>query len=90
MFQPRARVPRRVFDAREALDAIYAAKWEIPLPFIVLGGIYGGYFAISEAAAVTAVYVLLSGTTAIAGDLSPGLSKKRTIRTSSRITTPRY
>ena len=39
--------------------AIRAAKWEIPLPFLVLGGIYGGYFAVSEAAAVTAVYVLI-------------------------------
>ena len=40
-------------------SAIWEAKWEIPLPFIVLGGIYSGYFAISEAAAVTAVYVLI-------------------------------
>jgi tripartite ATP-independent transporter DctM subunit len=32
---------------------------EIPLPFIVLGGVYSGYFAISEAAAVTALYVLI-------------------------------
>jgi tripartite ATP-independent transporter DctM subunit len=29
------------------------------LPVIVLGGIYSGYFAVSEAAAVTAIYVLL-------------------------------
>ena len=35
------------------------ARWEIPLPFIVLGGIYSGYFAVSEAAAVTVVYVLV-------------------------------
>lgn len=33
--------------------------WELPLPFIVLGGIYSGYFAVSEAAAVTVVYVLV-------------------------------
>ena len=32
--------------------------WEIPLPIVVLGGIYSGYFAVSEAAAVTAVYVV--------------------------------
>ena len=36
------------------------AAWEIPLPIVVLGGIYSGYFAISEAAAVTALYVLMS------------------------------
>jgi tripartite ATP-independent transporter DctM subunit len=37
--------------------ALSDAKWELPLPVFVLGGIYGGYFAISEAAAVTALYV---------------------------------
>jgi tripartite ATP-independent transporter DctM subunit len=37
--------------------ALLAAKWELPLPIVVLGGIYSGYFAVSEAAAVTALYV---------------------------------
>jgi tripartite ATP-independent transporter DctM subunit len=37
--------------------ALLAAKWELPLPVVVLGGIYSGYFAVSEAAAVTALYV---------------------------------
>ena len=59
MTQPRRNKPVQAFDRRAAIDAILAAKWEIPLPFVVLGGIYGGYFAISEAAAVTAVYVLV-------------------------------
>jgi tripartite ATP-independent transporter DctM subunit len=36
-----------------------ASVWEIPLPFVVLGGIYSGYFAVSEAAAVTALYVIV-------------------------------
>ncbi|NNC98347.1 MAG: TRAP transporter large permease subunit, partial [Gammaproteobacteria bacterium] len=35
------------------------AIWEMPLPLIVLGGIYSGYFAVSEAAAVTALYVFI-------------------------------
>ncbi len=47
------------FDAGEAWAALREAKWEIPLPFLVLGGIYSGYFAVSEAAAVTALYVLV-------------------------------
>ena len=59
MMQPRNRARQESFDARAAVDAIRAAKWEIPLPFLVLGGIYGGYFAVSEAAAVTVVYVLI-------------------------------
>ncbi|PLX93439.1 MAG: C4-dicarboxylate ABC transporter [Desulfuromonas sp.] len=33
--------------------------WELPLPIVVLGGIYGGFFAISEAAAVTLLYIFL-------------------------------
>jgi len=40
-------------------SAIRESIWEIPLPFVVLGGIYSGYFAVSEAAAVTALYVLI-------------------------------
>ncbi len=47
------------FSAREALASVREAAWELPLPFIVLGGIYSGYFAVSEAAAVTAIYVFI-------------------------------
>ena len=53
-------VPRSRFDAREVWRAVKAARWEIPLPFVVLGGVYSGYFVISEAAAMTAVYVLIA------------------------------
>jgi tripartite ATP-independent transporter DctM subunit len=52
-------VPRTRFHYREVLRALKESIWEIPLPIIVLGGIYSGYFAVSEAAAITAVYVLL-------------------------------
>jgi tripartite ATP-independent transporter DctM subunit len=48
-----------LFSAKEAFSALREAIWEIPLPFFVLGGIYGGFFAISEAAAATAMYVLV-------------------------------
>jgi tripartite ATP-independent transporter DctM subunit len=47
------------FDARELWAAVREAKWELPLPLIVLGGIYSGKFAASEAAAVTTLYVLI-------------------------------
>ena len=59
MYQPRNTSGKKGFDATKALAALNAAKWEIPLPIIVLGGIYGGYIAVSEAAAVTALYVLV-------------------------------
>ena len=47
------------FSFAEACSAVRGAAWEIPLPIVVLGGIYGGFFALSEAAAVTALYVLV-------------------------------
>jgi len=50
---------REPFTWREAFGAIREAAWEIPLPIVVLGGIYSGAFALSEAAAVTAIYVLV-------------------------------
>jgi tripartite ATP-independent transporter DctM subunit len=53
------RVPLAHFSWAEVRAAIREAAWEIPLPIVVLGGIYSGYFAISEAAAVTALYVLI-------------------------------
>jgi len=40
-----------------AIAAVREARWDLPLPIVVLGGIYSGYFAVSEAAAVTALYV---------------------------------
>jgi tripartite ATP-independent transporter DctM subunit len=50
----------KAFDLREATASLRAAIWEVPLPVIVLGGVYSGLFAVSEAAAVTAVYVLVA------------------------------
>ena len=50
---------REAFTWKEALGAIREAGWEIPLPIVILGGIYSGTFALSEAAAVTAVYALI-------------------------------
>jgi C4-dicarboxylate transporter DctM subunit len=50
---------RHAFDARELWLALKETGWELPLPFIVLGGIYSGELAASEAAAVTALYVLV-------------------------------
>ena len=51
--------PLRSFSFRELAGALRESIWELPLPVVVLGGIYSGYFAVSEAAAVTALYVLI-------------------------------
>jgi tripartite ATP-independent transporter DctM subunit len=58
MFHNRgADIPRVPLEAARIGRALWAARWELPLPFLVLGGIYSGVFAISEAAAITALYV---------------------------------
>ena len=55
----KSRAPLESFSGRQLFDAVRESIWEIPLPIVVLGGIYSGYFAVSEAATVTAVYVLI-------------------------------
>lgn len=47
------------FRMKEAIRAFRASVWELPLPFIVLVGVYGGFTTASEAAAVCAFYVFL-------------------------------
>ncbi len=54
----RHRVPRVPFSLTAALAAARAAAWELPLPFIIIGGIYSGKFTASEAAAIMAFYVV--------------------------------
>lgn len=54
-----ARIPRRPFVWSELGAALKEAKWELPLPLVVLGGIYGGWLVASEAAVITAAYVLI-------------------------------
>ena len=46
------------FKFDELVAAFRESAWELPLPIIVLGGIYSGFFAVSEAAAITALYVI--------------------------------
>lgn len=53
------RKPLSSFSLREVAAALRESLWELPLPFVVLGGIYSGFLAVSEAAAITALYVLI-------------------------------
>ncbi len=55
----KAEVPSSRIALREVIDAIRVAKWELPLPVVILAGIYSGYFAISDAAAITAFCVVM-------------------------------
>ncbi len=55
----RERTDRPRFNLRELGAALRESIWEMPLPVIVLGGVYSGFFAVSEAAVVTVFYVLV-------------------------------
>ncbi len=55
----REKVVRQPFHIREVGRAALAASWELPIPVIVLGGIYGGFITVSEAAALSAAYIFL-------------------------------
>ncbi len=47
------------FDWRVFLRTLWEAKWELLLPFIVLGGILSGIVTLDEAAALTAIYACI-------------------------------
>ena len=53
------RIPLMSFSLQKAFSTVRESIWEIPLPFFLFIGIYSGFFAVSEAAAVTAMYVLI-------------------------------
>lgn len=52
-------IPLTPLTLENVLAALRESVWEIPLPVFVFSGVYSGYFAVSEAAAVTAMYVLV-------------------------------
>lgn len=49
------------FSVKRALSVAWDAKWALICPVIILGGIYGGIFTPTEAAAVAAVYGFVIG-----------------------------
>jgi C4-dicarboxylate transporter, DctM subunit len=53
------KVPRVAFSMSAALSAVRRAGWELPLPLFILLGVYGGFLAVSEAATVSALYVII-------------------------------
>jgi tripartite ATP-independent transporter DctM subunit len=56
---PRRTLAEKGWSWREVGGAMREASWELPLPFVVLGGIYSGRFAVSDAAVVTLLYVFV-------------------------------
>lgn len=51
-----AGVHRPAFVVDEALAAVWAAKWEIALPVVVMGALFSGFATTVEAAAIGALY----------------------------------
>jgi tripartite ATP-independent transporter DctM subunit len=52
-------VPRQKFELRELCSSLFAALPEISIPFFIVATLLSGLFTISEAAALTALYVLV-------------------------------
>ena len=50
---------RKKFSWAEVKTSFFDIIWELPLPFLIIGGIVGGLFSAGEAAAISAMYVLL-------------------------------
>ncbi len=55
----KAKVERIPFSWGNVWSTLKGASWELPLPLLVIGGIYGGIFTATEASAVTAFYALI-------------------------------
>ena len=51
--------PRTSWSATEALSALRHSCWELLLPVVIIGGIYRGFIAVSEAAALSVFYVFV-------------------------------
>ena len=51
----------RKYTAKEIFSAVNEAKWALLIPVIILGGIYGGIFTPTEAAAVAVIYGFIVG-----------------------------
>lgn len=53
------RAIRTPFDARELAAAAWQARWELLLPVVILGGLFGGFATLVEASALTVLYAVL-------------------------------
>jgi tripartite ATP-independent transporter DctM subunit len=55
----RAKVPRFPLDVGKFARALWAAKWELPIPFVIIAFLKFGIAQIPEVAALTALYVFV-------------------------------
>lgn len=64
-------VVRQRMSLRGIVSAVRGAAWELPLPVMILGGIYSGIVTVTEAAAMTALYAIVVEVF-VYRDISPG------------------
>ncbi|GAB6095914.1 hypothetical protein JCM14469_21670 [Desulfatiferula olefinivorans] len=55
----RNKVPRLPGTLRDVMRAVFVAKWELAIPVIVMGGLFGGFVTLGEVATLTVVYTLV-------------------------------
>jgi tripartite ATP-independent transporter DctM subunit len=76
----RAATSMRRFDGREAVAALWDAKWELAMPVVALGALFGGWLTSPvQAAALTALYAFVVETL-IYRDLRVGRDLVRVLR----------
>ncbi|MBL8991834.1 MAG: TRAP transporter large permease subunit, partial [Spirochaetia bacterium] len=59
IYDIRQAVPTVPFSGQRFLKALWNARFEVPIPVLIYGGIYSGLFTVMEAALVIAVYVFI-------------------------------
>jgi C4-dicarboxylate transporter DctM subunit len=78
----KAEVPRHPFTFDDVKTSLRGAAWELPLPFLVIGGIYSGVITAAEASAVTVAYVMVT-TVVVYRDVSvkdlPGVIRRTVV-----------
>ncbi len=59
-FGIKSKVPTTPFSLKRLKESAWEVKWLVPLPFVVIGGIYGGIITVGEAASTAVVYALIT------------------------------
>lgn len=59
MLTPSKNNRRQRFNLKEAFASLKTAAWEIPIPAVIIGGVYSGFITAVEASAVVAFYVFV-------------------------------
>lgn len=77
----RGEAGRQAFDLKEALAAAWGAKWELLVPVVALGSLFGGFATPVEAASITACYCFVI-VAVLHRDLSLGKDLVRVVRES--------